>query len=81
MATLREAQVQKVLRIIEAIKGAAANGDAENVTWNWGRAHSYAECLESCDVISSEEATLLQEQAIAATGNRGKKVYDTSEAI
>lgn len=57
MATLKEIQVQKVHSLIEAIRDAAAKGDAENVIWNWGRAHSYASCLQSCGVIHPEEAS------------------------
>lgn len=52
--------------MIEAINEASAKGDTENVVWNWGRAHSYADCLRSCQVITREEASSLQHLAITA---------------
>jgi hypothetical protein len=70
MATLKEIQVQTVHSLIEAIKGAAAKSEVENVIWNWGRAHSYASCLASCGVISPEEAIALQDLAFAAKSAR-----------
>lgn len=69
MATLKEIQVQKVHALIEAIKNADSKGDVENAIWNWGRAHSYSDCLQSCGVINSEEASHLQHLAIAAKGD------------
>jgi len=69
MATLKEIQVQKVHSLIAAIKTAVAEGDVKNVIWNWGRAHSYANCLHSCGVIKPEEARQLQDLAFAAKGD------------
>lgn len=66
MLTLKEVQVQKVHSLIEAIKTAKANGDIENVLWNWGRAHSYVACLQSCKVLQAEETSELQSLALAA---------------
>lgn len=66
MPTLKEVQVQKVLSLIQSIREAVAKGDAENVIWNWARAYSYADCLQSCKVIPPEEARKLQDLAFAA---------------
>ncbi|MFY1070625.1 hypothetical protein [Pseudomonas juntendi] len=72
MATLKEIQVQKVHSLIQEVKNAVAKGDVENVIWNWGRAHSYASCLQSCGVIDPEEASKLQHLAVAAKGGMVK---------
>ena len=66
MPTMKEIQVLKVHSIIAAIKKAKAENDTENVAWNWARAYSYADCLQSCKVITAEEATQLQALAFDA---------------
>ncbi|RMW07754.1 hypothetical protein ALP03_200210 [Pseudomonas amygdali pv. tabaci] len=66
MPTTKEIQVQKVYSIIESIKEASAKHDIQNVVWNWGRAYSYADCLRSCQLITSGEASKLQDLAFAA---------------
>ncbi|KZN20644.1 MULTISPECIES: hypothetical protein [Pseudomonas] len=63
MPAMKEIQVQTVHSIIASIKAAKDKGDTENVQWNWARAYSYADCLQSCEVISREEASKLQDLA------------------
>jgi len=69
MATLKEIQLKQVYSLIQAIKDAVKKSDVENAVWNCGRAHSYASCLQSCGVITPEEASQLQHLAVAAKGD------------
>lgn len=63
MPTMKDIQVQTVHSIIASIKAAKDKGDTENVQWNWARAYSYADCLQSNGVITREEASELQDLA------------------
>ncbi|WP_409286867.1 GNAT family N-acetyltransferase [Pseudomonas guariconensis] len=70
MPTLKEVQTQKVSAMIGLIKDAKARGDEANVTWHRTRAHTYAECLRSCGILSIEEASALQGQAFTAQSSQ-----------
>lgn len=79
MPTMKEIQVQKVHTIIAAIKAAKIRGDSENVAWNWARAYSYADCLQSCNVITASEASDLQGLAFDAKGGQAKTENELTE--
>ncbi|MBX8557013.1 hypothetical protein K5D56_26210 [Pseudomonas cichorii] len=69
MPTMKEIQMQKIHSIIESIKEASVRDATDNIEWHWARAHSYADCLQSCQLITPEEANKLQGLAFAARGD------------